>query len=652
MQRSFDLEFGRDELGETFKHSLQSLGLDYGPRWPDRFGEALEEWACQSMTDRIPTLSLFSGAGGLDIGFNQAGFDIKVAVEIDERFTATLRANQREGDHLESCKILTTDIREYHPSQKDSFEFIIGGPPCQSFSAAGRRAGGVKGTSDENGALFKEYVRILDYVKPTGFLFENVYGITGAQRGTDWQAIKDAFGSIGYRLFSRILDSADYGVPQHRERMFIVGLREGTYEFPRPLFGPDSPGKLPFYAAAEAIDGVAIPSLDDPTAVRGRYGHLLKNIPPGLNYSFYTEKMGHPNPIFSWRSKFSDFLYKADPGEPVRTIKAQGGQYTGPFHWDNRPFIADELKRLQTFPDDYAVTGGRQAVIQQIGNSVPPQLARTLALSIIDQVFAGDTPFSLPTLQSEEQLGFRRRKRERTSQYAQKAADAIGKLKVESNESQPAERYYRANLSEKFGWFESQGGSFSVSVRVGDEGTLWEILLQNEVQDGPTFEIELESVTNRDWGIKPTKVVLHGESLNRMSFTATWKAFEHELMSRGIKGDLVQLCGYYQYDPSLSADLKIQETRELSPSWSIVRLVTSGVAVRKTMPLAKMASLWNVSLEDARQGMHFLRELGYEVRNNNTNPQMEPEMYLIPYLFPSLTPLSVQLKKSLSPRKA
>ena len=91
--------------------------------------------------------------------------------------------------------------------------------------------------------------------------------------------------------------------------------------------------------------------------------------------------MGHPNPVFAWRSKFSDFLYKADPNSPVRTIKASGGAYTGPFHWDNRFFSYKEYKRLQTFPDDYEISGNKQTAVKQIGNSVPPQLARMMALA-------------------------------------------------------------------------------------------------------------------------------------------------------------------------------------------------------------------------------------------------------------------------------
>ena len=97
--------------------------------------------------------------------------------------------------------------------------------------------------------------------------------------------------------------------------------------------------------------------------------------------------MGHPNLVFAWRSKFSDFLYKADSYTPIRTIKAQGGQYTGPFHWNNRTFSIAGHKRLQTFPDNYDISGNKQTQLHQIGNSVPPQLARILAMSIRHQVY-------------------------------------------------------------------------------------------------------------------------------------------------------------------------------------------------------------------------------------------------------------------------
>ena len=649
MQMQFALTSCEDTVTETFRQRLQAFGVYYGSGWPDKFGNALEHRTCQNSLMGIPTLSLFSGAGGLDIGFRQAGFNIKVAVEIEEKFTATLKSNAGSGSAHGGTKILTTDIRYYEPSHDDDFEFVIGGPPCQTFSAAGRRAGGVIGTSDDTGALFKEYVRLLSTINPKGFLFENVYGITGAGKGKAWKEIQAAFEGIGYNISSRVLDSADYGVPQHRDRLFILGLKKGSYEFPTPVLGPDAPGEPAFYSAMEAIGGLPPPSPEDLLSVGGRYGHLLDDIPPGLNYSFYTEKLGHPHPVFSWRSKFSDFLYKADPDVPVRTIKARGGLYTGPFHWDNRPFTIAELKRLQTFPDDYVLAGGRQAIIEQIGNSVPPQMARILALSIITQVFGITEPMSLPTLPPNVQLGFRGRKRERTTLYAQKAALAIQKSKATERESFPHKRTYRAVLSKGFGWVETRDQSVGMPVHVSRGDTSWEIFLESPEQRRAGFEIEVKSAPGQDWGIGPDVVTLKGQLLEKMEYTSAWKAFEHELISCGLKGDLVQLCGYYQYQPSISARLKLDNDPPLPSIWNILQRVVSGVGVRQPLPLSSMADLWEDTQVEAVKAMHFLKDLGYEVRNNNTNPQIPPGWYLIPYVFPSLTPMSVQLRKSLNP---
>ena len=214
------------------------------------------------------------------------------------------------------------DICDFTGDNIGKVDFIIGGPPCQTFSAAGRRANGVSGTMDTRGVLFREYARLLNILSPKGFLFENVYGIIGAQGGRAWQEIREAFSNLGYRLYYRILDAADYGVPQHRERLIIVGLKEGIFKFPRPTHGPDSLDKTQHYTAAIAIKDVISRESDISNKLTGRYAKLLEDIPPGLNYSFYTEEMGHPNPIFAWRSKFSDFLYKADPDMPVRTIES------------------------------------------------------------------------------------------------------------------------------------------------------------------------------------------------------------------------------------------------------------------------------------------------------------------------------------------
>ena len=206
------------DKSQSFSTICDLLGCENNvPAWPDRFGDALRNFLCDNNQTPIRTLSLFSGAGGLDIGFSDAGFEIVSSVEIEEKFCETLELNTGLGKRFEKSTVNCIDIREFTGEGLGKIDFIIGGPPCQTFSAAGRRANGVLGTTDSRGVLFREYVRLLQELSPKGFLFENVYGIVGAQGGEAWKEIIDSFSSGGYKLFYRILDAADYGVPQRRK---------------------------------------------------------------------------------------------------------------------------------------------------------------------------------------------------------------------------------------------------------------------------------------------------------------------------------------------------------------------------------------------------------------------------------------------------
>lgn len=205
---------------QTFNYICDTLGCENNiPAWPDLFGTAISKYLKDNNIPTIRTLSLFSGAGGLDIGFHDVGFDIIESVEIENKFCQTLELNSGEGKRFEHSKVNCIDIREFSAEHLGKIDFIIGGPPCQTFSAAGRRANGVLGTTDARGVLFREYVRLLQELSPIGFLFENVYGIIGAQGGEPWAEILKSFSDVGYKLFYRIVDAADYGVPQHRERL-------------------------------------------------------------------------------------------------------------------------------------------------------------------------------------------------------------------------------------------------------------------------------------------------------------------------------------------------------------------------------------------------------------------------------------------------
>jgi DNA (cytosine-5)-methyltransferase 1 len=335
-------------------------------------------------------LSLFSGGGGLDIGFARAGFHIVGCVEIQPECCETLRAN--EGAYFQpDAKVLNIDIRDFDVSSiEGQIDFIIGGPPCQTFSAIGRRAGGAQGTDDARGTLFEEYCRIVAHYQPTGFLFENVRGIISSNQGQDWRGIKAAFRDIGYELSYKILNAADFGVAQKRERLIMVGTQSKfQFSFPHPTHGPDSGTGLTHVSALEAISDLQDPNEPD-HEYDGKYGHLLSEVPPGQNYHYFTAEMGYARPVFAWRSRFSDFLYKAALDEPVRTVVAKLGKYSGPFHWKNRRFTMSEMKRLQSFPDDYFLHGTQSEKLQQIGNSVPPIFAERLAESVLQSIFGVD----------------------------------------------------------------------------------------------------------------------------------------------------------------------------------------------------------------------------------------------------------------------
>jgi len=594
---------------------------------------------------RIRTLSLFSGAGGLDIGFHDAGFDIVEAVELDPKLAASLQANVGEGKYFgSSVNIVVGDICDYNPDLED-IDFIIGGPPCQTFSAAGARASGVAGTKDVRGNLFQEYVRILEKLKPSGFLFENVYRILGANGGEDWREIIQAFSKVGYDLSYRVLDTADYGVPQNRERLIIVGVRKDAddlfYKFPRPTHGIDSlSGRKPS-SGKQAVRGIN--EAPDKVSLNGRYGHLLKDIPPGLNYSFFTEKMGHPNPIFAWRSKFSDFLYKADPEEPVRTIKAQGGQYTGPFHWNSRPFSKQEYKRLQTFPDCYEMIGSKATVVKQIGNSVPPQFARVLALSIRQQVFKRSIPIEISTIDESFQLRFRKIKSARTAKYkatANKAIAEISKRSSPTTDALPCQFNY--SLTDNFSMSIDAHGDRSCVISSSDEFLKFDVV-KNDKSENVAI-IEVKPVVS--WALPVERVLLSFDISDWKSFTASWKIFELYLSRNGYKADLEQLSGYYQYRSRIKCALKSQNALAFNEvDTAFLKEVVSGKLTQRKVSAVDISKETNTTQDKVFSQLKALKSFGYAIRNSNTNVAMGKDVYLIPYPFPTLNPLSVQLNK-------
>lgn len=371
----------------------------------------------------VPTVvDLFSGAGGLSNGFDQAGFDVTVGVDHSEPALETWDRNHNGesvvADLAETApEEVISQIRRHDPDP----DVVVGGPPCKDFTKLNQKV-----DLDRNNltVLFGEYVARL---QPEAFVLENVRYLTSKHEDV-LEALVERLGDAGYTVGYRLLDAADYGVPQHRIRAFVVGFHQRFREpmFPAPTHGPDSDSNRPLVTAGEALSGID-PDVGDEYDPTTQHAHLLPDIPPGMNYSFYTEKMGHPEPEFDWRSRFSDYLYKADPEKPVRTLKAKPGAASGPFHWENRRFTEAELKRLHTFPEDFVFPHGYSETMRQIGNSVPPRQATALASAVRQQIDA-----EAGLIGADADLGFASRRRTGTEEYRKKARKRREELGIET----------------------------------------------------------------------------------------------------------------------------------------------------------------------------------------------------------------------------
>lgn len=274
-------------------------------------------------------------------------------------------------------------------------ELLIGGPPCTPFSKSGfwlehKRAG-----LDPDASLLQAYTRVLVEARPRFFILENVYALTYRNRASQpaFERLIREIEAAGYRCRWAVLNAADFGVPQLRPRLFVVGAPKGERppELPRPTHGGrwerrhTGHATRPHVTTGEALADIE-PEPEPKELVSGRWGHLLPDVPPGENYLHYTAKRGHPEPLFEWRSRYWSFLLKLDPARPSPTIQAQPGPYVGPFHWESRRLRVPELKRLFTFPDDFEFVGSRQSAQAQLGNSVPPLLARAVAQEVAQAI--------------------------------------------------------------------------------------------------------------------------------------------------------------------------------------------------------------------------------------------------------------------------
>lgn len=353
-----------------------------------------DDAAGERSLSELPAISLFSGAGGLDLGVERAGFRVCASVEYDADACASLRGNfpQASVIHRDLRMVPTREILREAGLRRGEAELLVGGPPCTPFSKSGYWLEYKRLGNDPEAGLLEHYLRVLSEARPRAFLFENVFALAYRNHNARWlKLLLDTFRELGYHVRCQPLIAADYGVPQRRQRLLIAGSLNRVPDFPAPTHsGPHETRKwrdhsLPIHVTTgEAIGDLADRAdLAEPEeVVAGKYGHLLSEIPPGDNYLHYTEKRGHPSPLFGWRKRYWSFLLKLDPDQPSPTIQAQPGPYVGPFHWSNRRLRLLEIKRLQTFPDDWTIVGSRRSAQVQVGNAVPPLLAEAVARSV------------------------------------------------------------------------------------------------------------------------------------------------------------------------------------------------------------------------------------------------------------------------------
>lgn len=353
--------------------------------------------------NKYKVIDLFSGIGGLSYGFyHNPSFEIVMANEYDKEIAKAYTLNHKDVFMInDDIKNLTTDLLKKY--QKDRIDLIIGGPPCQSYSTLGKRK------MDDRAILFEEYFRILNIIRPKMFIFENVSGLLSMQKGKLIETIKDKFSSLGYTLKMKLLDAANYGVPQHRERVILVGcLNKNNFKYPEITHG-EGKGLLPFLTLEDALS-------DLPHLKSGEIGTSYILEPQNDLQRFYrancktlTEDEAPKNgqqlirimealkdgeskddlpielrPKSGYSNTYAKMWWKKSAPTITRNFATPSSSSRCIHPIDSRALTTREGARLQSFPDDYLFYGSKSKKNLEIGNAVPPLLSITLCKEVIN----------------------------------------------------------------------------------------------------------------------------------------------------------------------------------------------------------------------------------------------------------------------------
>ena len=341
----------------------------------------------------INVVSLFSGAGGLDIGFKNAGFHTVFATDYWDIACETLKINKM-ADEVVCADVRDIDFNDIKKGCK-TIDCVIGGPPCPPYSQTRHYLTEKQGGLNDKDAGFAvpEYFRAIKELAPKVFFFENVDGFTFKTHKEAFDFLKSESSGLGYKIFYKVVNCANYGVPQTRKRFICVGVKKELQDFIFPEETHADPSKLsgnklPWVTCKDVIGDFDTITDEEKLQRPGSKDYeLFKDIPPGDNYLFYTEKRGCSQPKFKWKSRYWTFLLKLSPNRPSWTIQASFSNNQGPFHWKNRFLRIEEIKRIQTFPDDYMLAGMPKDHWRQIGNAVPSLMAEIVATRIKEEYF-------------------------------------------------------------------------------------------------------------------------------------------------------------------------------------------------------------------------------------------------------------------------
>lgn len=344
---------------------------------------ALKEKPGKKSTKSLNALSLFSGGGGLDLGFSAAGFKVRVSSDIDPFSCATLEINNGKKSFYKHAKSIQSDITKVDASDlfdgiyadTGEIDLVIGGPPCQAFSVFGQR----KGLGDPRGNLVWDYLRIIREIQPAAFVFENVAGLKSIHGGKLYNKILESLTLEGmYTVSAHSYQLAEFGIPQFRERIFFIGAKNGN-QVPQmtPTHGNTSSTPNPYRTAGEALSCMPEP---------GEASRLPNHI--GRKHS--QRIIDRYDSLAFGERDHKTRINKLNPERPSYTIvvgsdKGGGKGHVHPFA--PREVTPRESARIQTFPDWWRFHGTGRHVIRQVGNAVPPLFAAQLAEHVKKHVF-------------------------------------------------------------------------------------------------------------------------------------------------------------------------------------------------------------------------------------------------------------------------